>query len=57
LITAELDPAQIPPSGMDALAPNLTKHPVGDCGHWTPEEKSEKVSATIIDWRRRALGG
>jgi pimeloyl-ACP methyl ester carboxylesterase len=25
-------------------------------GHWTPQEKPEEVSATILDWRRRRFG-
>jgi pimeloyl-ACP methyl ester carboxylesterase len=56
MITAELDPTQLPPSGMDALVPNLTTHLVHGCGHWTQEEKPEEVSATIVAWRRRVLG-
>jgi pimeloyl-ACP methyl ester carboxylesterase len=56
MITAELDPTQLPASGMDALVPNLTKHLVRGCGHWTQEEKPDEVNATIIDWRRRVLG-
>jgi len=56
MITAELDPALVPPSGMDALVPNLTKHLVRGCGHWTQEEKPDEVNATIIAWRRRVFG-
>jgi pimeloyl-ACP methyl ester carboxylesterase len=55
MITAELDPTQLPPSGMDALVPNLTKHLVRGCGHWTQEEKPDEVNDTIVAWRRRVL--
>ncbi len=59
MITAELDPVQTPASaeGMESLVPNLTKHLVRGCGHWTQEERPEEVNATIVDWRRRVLGG
>ncbi len=59
MIMAERDRVQTPASAdrMESLVPNLTKHLVRDCGHWTQEERPEEVSATIIDWRRRALGG
>jgi pimeloyl-ACP methyl ester carboxylesterase len=56
MITAELDPTQLPPSGMDALVPSLTKHLVRSCGHWTQEEKPDEVNAAIVAWRRRVLG-
>ena len=56
MITAELDPTQLPPSGMDALVPNLTKHLVHSCGHWKQEEKPDEVNAAIVAWRRRVLG-
>jgi microsomal epoxide hydrolase/non-specific protein-tyrosine kinase len=57
MIMAERDRIQTPASAdrMASLAPNLTKHLVRDCGHWTQEEKPEEVSATIIDWRRRVV--
>ena len=59
MIMAERDRVQTPASAdrMEGLVPNLTKHLIRDCGHWTQEEKPEEVSATIMDWRRRTLGG
>jgi pimeloyl-ACP methyl ester carboxylesterase len=58
MIMAELD-LVLPPSaadGMKAIVPDLEKHLVRDSGHWTPQEKPEEVSATILDWRRRRFG-
>jgi epoxide hydrolase A/B len=59
MIMAERDRVQTPASAdrMEGLVPNLTKHLMRDCGHWTQEERPEEVSATIMDWRRRTLGG
>ncbi len=59
MIMAEHD-AVLPPSaadGMEAIVPDLEKHLIRDCGHWTMQEKPEEVSATILDWRRRRFGG
>lgn len=58
MIMAELDPVQ-PPSatqGMESLVPDLEKHLIRDCGHWTQEEKPDEVSATLIEWRKRRFG-
>jgi pimeloyl-ACP methyl ester carboxylesterase len=54
MITAELDPTQLPPSGMDALVPSLTKHLVRSCGHWTQEEKPDEVNTAIVAKRGRS---
>jgi pimeloyl-ACP methyl ester carboxylesterase len=58
MIMAEND-AVLPPSaadGMEALVPDLEKHLVRDCGHWTQQEKPEEVSRVLIEWRRRRFG-
>jgi pimeloyl-ACP methyl ester carboxylesterase len=58
MIMAENDPVQ-PPSaadGMESLVPDLEKHLVRDCGHWTQEEKPDEVSGKLIEWRRRRFG-
>jgi non-specific protein-tyrosine kinase len=58
MIMAELD-LVLPPSaadGMEKIVPDLEKHLVRGSGHWTPQEKPEEVSATILDWRRRRFG-
>jgi pimeloyl-ACP methyl ester carboxylesterase len=58
MIMAELD-LVLPPSaadGMETIVPDLEKHLVRGSGHWTPQERPEEVSATILDWRRRRFG-
>jgi pimeloyl-ACP methyl ester carboxylesterase len=58
MIMAEND-AVLPPSaadGMETLVPDLERHLVRDCGHWTQQEKPEEVSRVLIDWRRRHFG-
>ena len=58
MIMAELD-LVLPPSaadGMETIVPDLEKHLVRGSGHWTPQEKPDEVSATILDWRRRRFG-
>lgn len=58
MIMAENDPIQPPSSadGMESLVPDLEKHLVKDCGHWTQEEKPDEVSAKLLEWRRRRFG-
>lgn len=58
MIMAELDAVQ-PPSaaeGMERLVPDLEKHLIRDCGHWTQEEKPDEVSAKLLEWRGRRFG-
>ncbi|WP_199726518.1 alpha/beta fold hydrolase [Teichococcus wenyumeiae] len=39
--------------GMDAYVPDLEKHTVADCWHWTPEEKPEELNRLAVSWLRR----
>jgi pimeloyl-ACP methyl ester carboxylesterase len=39
--------------GMDAFCPDLEKHVIADCGHWTQAEKPEALNALMIDWLTR----
>ncbi|MEE4359937.1 MAG: alpha/beta hydrolase, partial [Pseudomonadales bacterium] len=39
--------------GMEARVPDLEKHVIADCGHWTQQEKPAETNALIIDWLRR----
>jgi pimeloyl-ACP methyl ester carboxylesterase len=58
MIMAEGD-VVLPPSaadGMEARMPDLEKHLIRDCGHWTMQEKPEEVNAAMIDWLRRRFG-
>ena len=43
----------LPPSsadGIEALAPNIDKHTIKDCGHWTQQEKPEEFNRVLIAW-------
>ena len=58
MIMAE-DDAVLPPSaadGMEHIIPDLEKHLIRDCGHWTQQEKPAELSARLIEWRRRRFG-
>lgn len=39
--------------GMEDRVPDLEKHVIADCGHWTQQEKPEETNALIIDWLQR----
>lgn len=46
----------LPPSmtaGMENYVPDLEKHIIEDCGHWTQQEKPEELNAIIVDWLKR----
>jgi pimeloyl-ACP methyl ester carboxylesterase len=50
----------LPPSmanGMERFVPDLEKHVIPDCGHWTQQEKPDELNALIIDWLDRRFGG
>lgn len=40
-------------AGMDACVPDLEKHVVADCWHWTPEEKPAELNQLAISWLNR----
>ncbi|MBL6081932.1 alpha/beta hydrolase [Belnapia sp. T18] len=40
-------------NGMDVHVPDLEKHTVADCWHWTPEEKPEELNRLAISWLSR----
>jgi pimeloyl-ACP methyl ester carboxylesterase len=46
-----LTPAMM--DGMEAYVPDLEKHVIADCGHWTPQEKPEELNQLVIDWLKR----
>ncbi len=57
MIMAEHDVVLSPAmaEGMEKYVPNLTKHLVRDCGHWTQQEKPDEVNRVISDWMRKAF--
>ncbi|MEQ1752825.1 MAG: alpha/beta hydrolase [Micropepsaceae bacterium] len=42
--------------GMDAYVPDLQKHLIRDCGHWTQTEKPQELNAVMLDWLKRRFG-
>lgn len=52
MIMAEND-VVLPPStadGMETYVPDLTRHLVKDCGHWTQQEHPDEVNRVMLDW-------
>jgi len=39
--------------GMEQYCPDLEKHIIPDCGHWTQAEKPDELNALITDWLKR----
>jgi soluble epoxide hydrolase/lipid-phosphate phosphatase len=39
--------------GMEAFVPDLEKHGIADCWHWTPEEKPAELNQLVLSWLRR----
>ena len=42
--------------GMEQYVPDLEKHVIADCGHWTQSEKPEELNALMVDWLKRRFG-
>jgi pimeloyl-ACP methyl ester carboxylesterase len=42
--------------GMDAYVPDLEKHLIKDCGHWTQSEKPAELNRVMVDWLKRRFG-
>jgi pimeloyl-ACP methyl ester carboxylesterase len=42
--------------GMEQYVPDLEKHLIEDCGHWTQSEKPEELNALMVDWLKRRFG-
>jgi len=46
----------LPPStvqGMERIVPDLERHIVPDCGHWTQQERPAEVNRLMITWLKR----
>jgi pimeloyl-ACP methyl ester carboxylesterase len=55
MISAE-DDIFLPPDlvdGMEQYAPDLEKHVISQCGHWTQAEKPDEINRLILDWLGR----
>ncbi|MCP4005414.1 MAG: alpha/beta hydrolase [bacterium] len=58
LMLSAADDLALPPSladGMEAYVPNLEKHLIPGCGHWSQQEKPDEINALIIDWLKRTF--
>ncbi len=58
MIGAALDPF-LPPAfmdGMEARVPDLEKHVIPGCGHWTQWEKPHELNALMIAWLQKREG-
>lgn len=55
MISAEDDVVLSPAmtAGMEKYVPDLEKHVIAGCGHWTQQEKPEELNRLIIDWLGR----
>jgi epoxide hydrolase A/B len=55
MISAEHDIVLRPSmaEGMEALIPDLERHVIADCGHWTQAEQPEALNRLMLDWLRR----
>jgi pimeloyl-ACP methyl ester carboxylesterase len=42
--------------GMETFVPDLEKHLIKDCGHWTQSEKPEELNRVITSWLKRRFG-
>ena len=43
--------------GMPSFIPDLERHVIADCGHWTQQEKPEEFDRVTLDWIRRKFQG
>jgi pimeloyl-ACP methyl ester carboxylesterase len=42
--------------GMERYIPDLEKHVIADCGHWTQSEQPEELNRLMVDWLARRFG-
>ena len=40
-------------NGMERNVPDLEKHTIMDCGHWTQQEKPDELNKLIVDWLKK----
>ena len=38
------------------FVPNIEKHVIQDCGHWTQQEKPEELNTILIGWLTKTFG-
>jgi len=42
--------------GMEALVPDLEKHLIKNCGHWTQAEQPDELNQVMTSWLKRRFG-
>ncbi|NOT39309.1 MAG: alpha/beta hydrolase [Alphaproteobacteria bacterium] len=42
--------------GMEAFVPDLEKHLIKNCGHWTQAEQPDELNRVMISWLKRRFG-
>jgi len=42
--------------GMEAIVPDLEKHLIKKCGHWTQSEQPEELNRVMTSWLKRRFG-
>jgi pimeloyl-ACP methyl ester carboxylesterase len=42
--------------GMEAIVPDLEKHLIKNCGHWTQAEQPEELNRVMTSWLKRRFG-
>ena len=53
------DDVVLPPSmadNIETFVPNIEKHVIQDCGHWTQQEKPEELNTILIGWLTKTFG-
>ncbi|MDP9900915.1 alpha/beta fold hydrolase [Variovorax ginsengisoli] len=58
LMISAADDFFLPPTttrGMERIVPDLERHTLSDCGHWTQQEQPEAVNALLLDWLARRM--
>jgi pimeloyl-ACP methyl ester carboxylesterase len=55
MVTAAWDPVLTPAlaQGMPSMVGDLEMHEMAECGHWTPTERADDLSALLVDWLTR----
>ena len=55
MVSAEHDVVLRPSmaDGMDVYVPDLEKHVIKDCWHWTPEEKPGELNRLVASWLKK----
>ncbi len=53
------DDVVLPPSmanGIEQWVPDIEKHTIQDCGHWTQQQKPDELNKLIVDFMKRKFG-